>query len=223
MVMRWFGTAFVPNHRITMRCSRFALLIFAACIFSTCTAPIKTYPESDAFFKGDTFTVPPEFQNGTATLEQAKAWARSLMSDPNVTDGNIHADPYDFLPAPRHTILLWDPCNGGTGGNTYMVFEITPNGLKYLGSVGNHPSLVAPDSHNRPRFVTYWRLGAVGGDLILYVLTSNGIRQLACKTIEPHNNDHDVADNNADDLLRESLFTPPVSADLIARTFQLAE
>ena len=58
------------------------LSIFLSLVTANCGDSRSSYPPDDSFEKGQAVNVPLEFQRGSASIEQAKAWIRAmLMSD----------------------------------------------------------------------------------------------------------------------------------------------
>ncbi len=139
------------------------------------------YPEDDSWGKGDVRVVPSEFVDGTATLEQAKAWVRAGIVGSCLGNGAvIDVDERELVPGGEKATFISDPSGRGTGGNNYTIFAHSPRGLRYLGGLfGGGCRSVPPDSQGRPRLVNYHRSGGGEGNAYLVVLTEKGFVNVA--------------------------------------------
>ena len=176
-----------------------------------------TYPSDDSLGKGDVAYVPPEFRNGTATLDQAKAWARALFTG-MAGRGEIETEECDLTPAGRRAWFISDRSLEGVvgGNNSYMVFDQTPKGLRYLGEVSGYARPVPSDVSGNPRLVTYWHLGADDGTLTLWSLTSTGFESTKVLRIHPSDN----SGTEESKRIYDGFFGPaPVTEELVEATF----
>ena len=82
--------------------------------------------------------------------------------------------------------LYCDRHMGGSGGNVYAVFLVTPRGHRYIGTLefGEY-CVLPPDAQKRPRVATLWFMGIAEGVLEVHVLTEKGLRRIAEKTVVP--------------------------------------
>ena len=130
--------------------------------------------------KAEAIHAPQEFQNGTASVEQAKAWSNSLLEG----DGSIVTEQRELTPGGKPALFISDSSNAGTGGNFYLVFDRTLTGLRFLGEIEfGVCRAVRPDTSNNPRLVTYWHLGAGEGNLTLWLLSKQGFTAVKSITI----------------------------------------
>jgi hypothetical protein len=168
--------------RILLIVSYRVLSVIAVFLLSACQHSLATYPTDDALRKGEAIYVPQEFLNGTASVEQAKAWSNSLLEG----DGSIVTEQHELTPGGKPALFISDSSNAGTGGNFYMVFDRTVTGLRYLGEIEfGDCRAVRPDASNNPRLVTYWHLGAGEGNLTLWLLSKQGFTAVKSITIHP--------------------------------------
>lgn len=133
------------------------------------------YPQNDSLRKGQVLKIPREFRNGTATLNQAKAWANSIL----MGKGRIKVDERELIPGGQKALFICDTSNAGSGGNSFLVFARGSKGLRYLGSLGGYARAVPPDPLGKPRLVAYWRWGGGQGQASLVLLTPNGFATIA--------------------------------------------
>jgi hypothetical protein len=167
---------------------RRALVLLTILGVSACQSISTTYPTDDSLRKGEALDVPREFQNGTATLDQAKAWSNSLLEG----TGPIATEEHELIPNGKTALFICDESNAGTGGNFYLVFDRTRTGLQYLGEIDfGTCCAVPPDAMKNPRLVTYWGLGASEGTLTLWVLTKSGFTEEKSITIHAGDNGTD--------------------------------
>ena len=189
-------------------------LLSAVAVFllSACQQSLSTYPTDDALLKGEAFRVPQEFQNGTASVEQAKAWSNSLL----MGNGSILTEERELVPGDRPAIFISDSSTAGTGGNNYMVFNRTNTGLRYLGEIDfGVCRAVPPDASRNPRLVTYWHLGCAEGDMTLWLLSSHGFTAL--KSITIHAGDSGTDEGNR---IFETIFgTKPIADGAVDAAF----
>ena len=175
-----------------------------------------TYPEDDSWGKGIPLKVPAEFREGTATLEQAKAWCRALVVSSSFGNGHvIEVEHRELVPGGEQAIVVFDPSCGGSGGRgPQLIFSRTPTGLKFLGDLSGSWRAAPPDALGRPRLVGYWRLGGGEGKASLIVLTSRGFVPVA-------HVDASGGDGAADEQKRtwRTLFEETVSQKTLAATF----
>jgi hypothetical protein len=158
-------------------------------------------------------TVPVEFQNGTATLAQAKAWSYSVSNG----DGPVQSTEANLTPTGRPAVFLFDPSGEGNGGHDYTVFEPTPRGLRYIGQIEGEFRVAPPDSAGNPRLMTYWHLGANDNVITLYTLKDGLFAYTAHRTLHgPHGGEDSQ-------LSAEFFASTTVSAELMARAFPLAQ
>ena len=190
--------------------------LFLLCIFLSACATHQSVPTTyDATNKGkgQPFPIPPEFQNGNATLAQAKAWHYSLVDG----DGPVQMTQADLTPTGRPAVFLYDPSHEGNGGHFYMVFEQTPRGLKYVGDIAGMFRAVTPDPAGNPRLIAYWHLGYNGNLIKLYTLTKGIFGKTAERSVDDHEDD-----NAADyQLVQDLFYSPAVSPATIARAFPI--
>ncbi|MBS3821758.1 MAG: hypothetical protein KGY81_08355, partial [Phycisphaerae bacterium] len=94
-----------------------------------------TYSEDDSWGKGTPLKVPAEFREGTATLEQAKAWCRALVVGSCLGNGRvIEVEHRELVPGGEQAVVVFDPSCGGSGGRgPQLIFSRTASGLKFLG------------------------------------------------------------------------------------------
>jgi len=172
------------------------------------------YPEDDSWGKG-TLSVPAEFREGTATLEQAKAWCRALVVGSSLGKGHvIEVKQRELVPGGEQAVVVFDPSCGGSGGRgPQLIFARTPRGLRFLSDLSGSWRAAPPDALGRPRLVGYWRLGGEG-KASLIVLTSGGFVPVA-------HVDASGGDGAADEQKRtwRTLFEEPVSQKTLAATF----
>jgi hypothetical protein len=126
-----------------------------------------------------------EFKNGTATLEQAKAWSASLLST-LVDQPHLEIMEEDLNQDGTNDLLISETQMGGTGGNSYLAFERTPRGYRYLGNLDFGSMWVLPkDESRQQKIMTYWHLSAGEGTLELYILDATGFHEVKHRTIYP--------------------------------------
>ncbi len=175
-----------------------------------------TYPDDDSWGKGTPLKVPAEFREGTATLEQAKAWCRAMVVGSSFGNGHvIEVEHRELVPGGEQAVVVFDPSCGGSGGRgPQLIFSRTPTGLKFLGDLSGSWRAAPPDALGRPRLVGYWRLGGGEGKASLIVLTSRGFVPVA-------HVDASGGDGAADEQKRtwRTLFEEPVSQKTLAATF----
>ena len=145
------------------------------------------YAEDQTLLKGGSSAVPREFQEGTASREQVRAWARTLLGSRFFCQTEpVQESRRALVPGGPEVLFLSHPAMAGTGGNCYLVFEETPRGCRFLGDLAfGVCRAVAPDGRGRPRVVTYWHMSASEGEAALLVLTDKGFETVASTTIHP--------------------------------------
>jgi hypothetical protein len=181
-------------------------------LLSACQHAVSTYPTDDALRKGEALQVPQEFQNGTASVEQAKAWSNSLLEG----DGSIITEQCELTPGGKPALFISDSSNAGTGGNEYMVFDHTNAGLHYLGEIDfGACRAVPPDASGNPRLVTYWHMSASEGNLTLWLLNKKGFTPVKSVTIHPGDEGTDEGNRIFDAFFGSE----PVADDMIDNTF----
>jgi hypothetical protein len=182
-------------------------------LLATCTARPPASPAYDdsSKGKGERIPAPLEFQNGTATLSQAKAWHHSIVSG----DEPVQSIEANLTPAGRPALCLYNPSNEGNGGHCYMVFEKTPRGLKYVGDIYGSFRAVPPDSSGDPRLVAYWHLGATGNRITLFTLTNGLFVVTAERFVDDHEGDVD------NQLVADLFDSPAVSPEAVNRAFPI--
>ena len=193
---------------------RGVLLVGLGMAAMSCGRGQAVYPPDDSLRKGETVHVPQEFQKGTASVEQAKAWARVML----MGDGAVVTEERELAPGSKRALFISDTSNAGTGGNLYMVFDHTPKGLRYRGDIGfGSCRAVGVDGAGRPRLVTFWHLGASEGKLELWLLTEEGFKAIQSVTIHP--GDGGTAEGNR--ILDAFFGSRPVTEALIESTFDM--
>lgn len=139
------------------------------------------YPPDDSLRKGEP-RVPPEFRNGTASLDQARAWAKVMLDG----SGEIRVAEEELIPGGRKGIFIYNTSLGGSGGNFFMVFDKTPNGFLYLGDLyfGKYWAS-PPDAKGHLRAVTYWHMSVSEGILSLWVRKGSAYKEVRKITVHP--------------------------------------
>ena len=154
--------------------------------------------------------VPQTLKDGTASEDQASAWAAKVLH----ANGKPDAMALQLIPGGPHTMFLFDPAQAGKSVNTYLVFRLWKSGLSYAGKLvflDYRPA--PPDADQRPRVVTYCPVNADDGLLALYTLTDAGFELTSQLTIHAGQNGVDRA------LYAQFFGNTPVSQILIAKTF----
>jgi hypothetical protein len=189
-----------------------AFLVVLSLAAASCRSHQPSYPPDDSLRKGATLRVPQEFQNGTASAEQAKAWAKVIL----MGSGTLVTQERELAPGGKRALFISDTSNAGTGGNFYVVFDQTANGMRYLGDIEfGSCRAVGPAASGRPRLVTYWHMSAGEGRLGLWLLTAEGFRAIKSVTIHP--GDSGTVEGNR---IYEAFFgSKPVTEPLIETTF----
>jgi hypothetical protein len=162
-----------------MKCVRLVwlmgLLSLAGCVHG--------YKPDDTLMKGDEPIVPAEFKKGTATLKQVKAWSASELSDV-VARPSLEIIEKDLNQDGTNDLLVAEEANAGTGGNTYLAFEATSRGYRYIGHLGFGAIRVLPkDDPHRQKILTWWHLSAGEGGVTLVILDSSGFHEITNVTV----------------------------------------
>lgn len=204
---------------ISMSVIRLLLMIGVMLLTFACQTPASRYPldpSDDSLGKGNTPKIPTEFKTGNASLEQAKAWSKTVLEDSYFGNGLIQTEQHNLLPNGRPALFISDQSCAGTGGNEYMVFDQTPRGLRYLGDISFALcSALPPDLSNQPRLVTYWHLSANDGTLTLWRLADDGFTEI--RSIQIHDDGTDQGNRIFDSFFGSK----PATSALIDATFGL--
>lgn len=94
------------------------------------------YPRQDALLKGD-IEVPTELANGTATKAQVTAWSESLILHHFMDSTTIDQSQADYDGDGLNEVTVGIPWTYGSDGGTYLYFDATPSGYRYLGQAPN--------------------------------------------------------------------------------------
>jgi len=141
--------------------------------------------------KGAEFRIPPEFKRGTATRIQAEAWTASLLSILKAKP-NIKAQEIDFSQDGTNDLLLAEESNAGSGGNSYLAFERTPKGYRYIGTLDFAGIDVLPkDGTGVPKIILTWHMGAYQTDMSLIKLESKGFHGMSTASARWNPNSED--------------------------------
>lgn len=168
----------------------------------------------ERYAQGLPIQVPQPLQDGTATIEQAREWACSLLV--LLEGGRIVVQERELVPGGEPALFISNPSNAGTGGNQHMVFVKTLEGLRYAGSLHfGDCRAVDPDHGGRPRLVTYWHMSSSEGQLTLWRLGDEDFQWLHTVTIHP-------GDGGTDEgraIYSAFLGSDPVDESLVQVTF----
>ncbi|HEX4056381.1 MAG TPA: hypothetical protein VHX86_19135 [Tepidisphaeraceae bacterium] len=197
---------------LQMMMFRIVMLVSAGLLLSACQRAASVYPSDDSLRKGDVPRVPREFQEGNATIGQAKAWANARL----MGNGSIVTEEHELIPGGKRALFISDSSCAGTGGNSYVVFDRTKSGLRYLGDIDFAVCAAAPpDASENPRLVTYWHNSASEGELTLWRLTKSGFTALKSATIHPGDEGIDQDNRTFDAFFGSS----PIADALVDATF----
>ena len=179
------------------------LAFFAAC---GCAQP---YPKSEALMKaGEPLVVPAEFKNGTASLEQVKAWSASQLS---ILWNQPHLEimERDLNQDGTNDLLIAETHMGGTGGNSYLAFERTPKGYRYLGDLAFGAMRVLPkDESHHQKILTYWHLSCNEGTVALLILDATGFHEFKHTTIHPGDSGTEEGNKIYEELFGTNIVSP---------------
>lgn len=159
--------------------------------------------------------VPAELRNGSATLEQAKAWvatevARMLPGSPP-PEIAVGAEQPDVDQDGTPDLLIEHPGLGGTGGAVYSAFLTTPTGYRYIGGLLGSLVPVERVRGEAPRILIRTRLGADCAIVELMELGPDGMRRVGQKAL--------TATNEGIRNHRALLGQLPASADAVQAVF----
>ena len=88
------------------------------------------YPADDSLMKGVAPSVPAEFREGRATLDELEGWSRSLIqSDVELEPRNIDCDDADEI------LVEIVFARGTTGNRWFLAFDHGERGYRYVGTV----------------------------------------------------------------------------------------
>jgi hypothetical protein len=196
---------------MTFQKTRVCSFVTLTVLLAACTSvPRQPFAYDDTNKgKGEPSPIPAEFQNGTATLAQAKAWYYSIC----VGNGPVQCLEGNLTPDDRPAVFLHDASNEGTGGPFYMVFDKTSQGLKYIGNIAGGFRALPPDPAGHPRLVSGWHMSAQDCVLTLYTLEEGQLTQ----TAERYS--HSLPGDAESQLLSDLFDAPIVSAETIKRAF----
>ena len=191
-----------------------AFLVAAALILCGCA---HTYPSSDAALKGDQLKVPREFINGTASLAQAKAWTASLLSEPNA-EPTLEIVEEDLNQDGTKDLLVAETHRAGTGGNSYLAFETTPKGYRYLGELFYGALRVLPKERTgSQKMLTMSCLGSGDCTVQLTMLDADGFHEVAKAEIAAGDSGTDEGNRLADALFRAETVSPEILKQVFGR------
>ena len=179
-----------------------------------CSGCVHEYPRNDALMRGDAPAVPAEFKNGTASLEQVKAWSASLLSI--LGKPSLEIIEKDLNQDGTNDLLVAENGMHGTGGNSYLAFERTPKGYRYAGDLEFGAIRVLPkDESHQQKILTWWHLSAGEGVVTLVMLDSNGFHEMAHATVHAGDGGTEEGNRIADELFG----TNAVSPELLRHVF----
>ena len=168
--------------------------------------PTALAPMSDNLYRR---TLPKELADGSANLLQAQQWAAGVLG------GTLRFEAGRISPS-LAAIFMSNDARRGSGGNTYLVFDRTPRGIRYLGHLDCAAiAVLAPDPKGRPRVATFWHMSSNEGALSELLLTDSDFEIVRSVTIHP--GDGGTPEGN---FLYNSIFGPSATPDAgMARAF----
>jgi hypothetical protein len=128
--------------------------------------------------EGENAKLPPEFLNGTATLEQIKTWIAAENSYlPGQPTWELEEQDLDLDGV--YDLLISDTRLGGSGGNPYIAFIRTPAGYRCIGCFLGSIRTLPLEAGHLPRLVTSSAMGSSTSEIQLLELRPHGLYLLA--------------------------------------------
>lgn len=149
-----------------------------------CSSAPKVHPTTlMATYEGEVFDAPRELRNGSASLQEAYAWAISV---PGANHGPALATNYplktihaDIFQDGSDDLFVAQPVWGGTGGNEFLAFKKTSKGYRFVGNIWfGGLQIVSPDSQGRPRLITSSWGGCCRCRTTLCILDRDGFHEI---------------------------------------------
>ncbi len=185
---------------------RHALIVVAALSFGF-------GPQDDELNWGYAMS-PASFRDGSATLEQIKAWIAGNNSYlPVAPKWEVVEKDLDF--DGRADLLISDGRLGGSGGSVYSVFLRTPQGFRYIAVILGWIRGIPVERGQPSRFVTGHSLRSGQALVQLAELRTDGLHRVAKASVAA--GDSGTSEGNR--LYRELMESATISPETLRRVF----
>lgn len=199
-----------------MKTSKFGWwLVLAELALISCAHPLRTYPATDLFFKGEGFPVPREFRLGTARLADVNAWSVSLQGSQQPLQSMRLDIDFDGIPE----LFVSQPAFTGNGGNAHLVFHEGKRGFQYLGRLffrGIRPT--KPGVDGKPRVLISSWMGEGKLNVAVHVLEGDGFHEIVNRVL-PGSDGAVWADPEGGRLLKRLFDSEVPSEDVLRAAF----